>query len=64
MRVQEVIELNKDEGLQCRYEAMRDHARNTERIIDKIVETLRRNLTANNKISVITSVISRDGHGQ
>ena len=61
MRVQEVIELNKDEGLQCRYEAMRDHARNTERMIDKIVSTLQRNLTAGNKITVISSIISRDG---
>lgn len=31
MRVEDCIELNREEGLQCRYEAMRDCARNIER---------------------------------
>ena len=40
MRIEDCIELNRDEGLQCRYEALRDCARDIQRKLDMAREAI------------------------
>jgi hypothetical protein len=40
MRIEDCIEMNREEGLQCRYEALRDCARDIQRKLDMAREAI------------------------